>query len=332
MQKSVKIRRFFIIPALLASALWLTPAGAVDGVSEINQACIAAGCFAGDSAGFPVQITAPGSYRLTSNLTVPDADTTAIFVTVPHVTVDLNGFTIQGITRCNGAPAVCTDTGTGDGVAIDVANLPFGITVKNGQIFGMGRHGVFLVRTTNVIDLQVEQCGGTGIVSGEQSEVRGSSSISNGNHGFSIGIDTSVVGNRALHNGSRGFSINGSAAVERNTAELNGAGGFFLGSNSTVANNTATTNQGPGFEAGLNTIFRGNTATFNTTSGISSGEGNLLVSNIASDNTGTGLVLDVDTVYRSNVMTGNTVAPVTGGINRGENYCDGTGTVMDTCP
>ncbi len=38
------------------------PAHAVDGVLEINQACaVNAGCFAGDTAGFPVTITGAGS-------------------------------------------------------------------------------------------------------------------------------------------------------------------------------------------------------------------------------------------------------------------------------
>lgn len=40
---------------------------AADGELEINQACAGSsvGCFPGDSAGFPVSITQPGSYRFT---------------------------------------------------------------------------------------------------------------------------------------------------------------------------------------------------------------------------------------------------------------------------
>jgi hypothetical protein len=43
---------------------------AVDGVLEINQACVSVGCFPGDLAGFPVTISSTGSYRLTSSLDV----------------------------------------------------------------------------------------------------------------------------------------------------------------------------------------------------------------------------------------------------------------------
>lgn len=54
----------------------------------------------GDSAGFPVTISLPGSYRLSGNLTVPDADTDAILITADNITLDLNGFTIAGPTIC----------------------------------------------------------------------------------------------------------------------------------------------------------------------------------------------------------------------------------------
>ena len=56
----------------------------------------------GDAAGFPVTLSQPGSYVLTSNLTVSNANTHAIDITVDDVTVDLNGFVIQGPTVCTG--------------------------------------------------------------------------------------------------------------------------------------------------------------------------------------------------------------------------------------
>ena len=76
-----------------ASSAW-----AVDGVVLINQASALAGNVTpGDTPGFPVTISQPGSYRLAGNLTVPDANTTAIEVTATgQVTVDLNGFVISG--------------------------------------------------------------------------------------------------------------------------------------------------------------------------------------------------------------------------------------------
>ena len=78
----------------------LAPFGlANDGVLEINQACaVNTGCFPGDTGGFPVTIdgSAGRSYRLTSDLTVPSADTSGIVVTISDVGIDLNNFAILG--------------------------------------------------------------------------------------------------------------------------------------------------------------------------------------------------------------------------------------------
>jgi hypothetical protein len=47
-----------------------TTAIASDGRFEINQSCVATGCFPGDAAGFPVQTQANESYVLTSDIAV----------------------------------------------------------------------------------------------------------------------------------------------------------------------------------------------------------------------------------------------------------------------
>jgi len=72
------------------------PAWATDGVIEINQTrAIAGGITAGDNPGFPITISQSGSYRLTSNLTVPTG-VEGIRITANGVSLDLNGFTIIG--------------------------------------------------------------------------------------------------------------------------------------------------------------------------------------------------------------------------------------------
>jgi hypothetical protein len=77
--------------ALLWSAALAVPrAGAVDGVVLIDQSKVAV------NGGFPYKITIPGSYRLSSNLTLA-AGADAIDVSASPVTVDLNGFTISGV-------------------------------------------------------------------------------------------------------------------------------------------------------------------------------------------------------------------------------------------
>ena len=62
-------RRIAALGPLTAALLLASAALAVDGVIEINQARAAAGNVTpGDGPGFPVVISASGSYRLTSNL------------------------------------------------------------------------------------------------------------------------------------------------------------------------------------------------------------------------------------------------------------------------
>ena len=106
-----KVLAFAAVGAL---ALVLRPpmALAVDGAREIHQACVATGCFPGDTAGWPVLITEPGSYVLTSGLTVPDANTTAISIDAPHVSLDLHGFSITGPNTCDFGNGTCGGGGS----------------------------------------------------------------------------------------------------------------------------------------------------------------------------------------------------------------------------
>ena len=59
-----------LVGAAVAAA---PPAFAADGVAEISQTCALAGCFPGDTAGYPVTIdgSAGRSFVLTSDLIVP---------------------------------------------------------------------------------------------------------------------------------------------------------------------------------------------------------------------------------------------------------------------
>lgn len=84
--------------AAIGAGLLALPAAvlAVDGVTLIDQAkALAGNVTPGDTAGFPVTISRPGSYRLSSNLTVPPG-VNAVLISASGVTLDLNGFTVLG--------------------------------------------------------------------------------------------------------------------------------------------------------------------------------------------------------------------------------------------
>ncbi len=115
-----------------------------NGIYTINQACVSFGCFSGDSSGYPITITQPGSYKLTSNLVTTFVNTNVIRITSSNVTIDLNGFAIIGPRTCTGfglgtAPSAsiltCTNAGmTSDGIS--GPNSVDSIVIKNGTIKG----------------------------------------------------------------------------------------------------------------------------------------------------------------------------------------------------
>jgi len=59
----------------------------------------------GQAKTLPIVISKSGSYKLRSNIVVPDANTTAIEIRADNVTLDLGGFSILGPTSCTVGPA-----------------------------------------------------------------------------------------------------------------------------------------------------------------------------------------------------------------------------------
>ena len=212
--------------AAICLLLWAAAAQAADGVIEINQASVEA------AGGFPFEISEPGSYRLTGNLEVDDADTTAIWVRASYVVVDLNGFSILGPVVCD-STGDCEERGGGAGVwalpALPGGNnvispggnqpqpQPVGVEVRNGVVAGMGNTGV------------------GGIVEGRVEAVR---AISNGRDGISVrgGL---VKGCVASRNGVNGiFGTN--ALIESNTVIRNFGNGILSDFGAVVGNNVQT--------------------------------------------------------------------------------------------
>src|SRR4051794_34078108 len=85
---------------LVLSALTFSAAAQVTdqyGVILIDQQhAQVSGIGPGDGSGFPVTISQPGSYKLTSNLTVASPTSNGIVIQADNVTLDLNGFSISG--------------------------------------------------------------------------------------------------------------------------------------------------------------------------------------------------------------------------------------------
>jgi hypothetical protein len=233
--------------AALASLAIVGPAGtglAVDGVVEINQASALAGgvngSLASDPAGFPVVITASGSYRLTGNLTATAPLQSAIEIEAKDVTIDLNGFTIEGNWT---APQACGSTVAGVGIHSDAAFR--GNAVVNGRVRGMYVHGVVLEGEGCRIERVIaeENCvtglwvGRSGLVSESQAlrNATGHGIVVNGGHGL-------VVRSVANNNGLVGinFALSALGGVAESVTINNGTGGIFGGGYLTCNNNNGT--------------------------------------------------------------------------------------------
>jgi hypothetical protein len=183
------MRAYLLLPlyALLLLAL-AGPVLAVDGVLEINQTCaVNTGCFSGDAAGFPVEITEPGSYRLTSNLAPPDIETNGVSLFAANVTLDLGGFGIvfPGTGCVN--QSICPQ-GEGDGVEeISPGAAGSRSTVRNGFVRNAGRYGVKLGHLSLIEAVRVDNSGQHGIVMSHRSILMRSQTYSSGASGASLG-------------------------------------------------------------------------------------------------------------------------------------------------
>jgi hypothetical protein len=226
-----------LLLALSLLMLFVAPAQAGDGVLEINQTCaVQTGCFPGDTAGFPVTITQPGSYALTSNLdlSAEGVNVSGVAVSTPAVTIDLRGFQIAGATSCSGSGASinCSPSSTGVGSAgvQFTINATAGV-VRGGIVRNMTNFGILSQATgLHVQDVTAIQNGRDGITGGQGSLVVNSVAIENGQDGIDVNTGSVVDGVTAIGNGSNGIRGQGTASVvTRTSVRNNGMRRFFLG-------------------------------------------------------------------------------------------------------
>jgi len=301
-------------PGLLL-ALWIlllaNPALAVDGVLEINQTCAAnTGCFSGDSAGYPVQIdgTAGRSYRLTSDLFVPDVNTHGIYVVSPAISIDLNGFEIIRSDCVGGSLGPCTPaSGTGSGVAVlvPVSYSLEGVSVRNGSITGMGAHGVSLGKQSEARNLRVRWNRLDGIATLDASTITGNTLRENGAHGISALGGSTVTDNTASGNGANGIHLNDGCTIRANTIQANVSHGVEAGKNAIVIGNSASLNAGHGISVSSGSTLNDNTVSENFTDGISAAPGSTIVGNSVYYNSAHGITGGEGSTVKNNSANNN---------------------------
>lgn len=227
--------------ALLICLLFQPAAAALagDGVVEINHTrALAGGVTPGDGPGYPVTLSARGSYLLTGDLSWSGNNTNIVEVTAHDVTIDLNGFTI----RCEWALTPCAGNGTGVGI---YAAVQSNVTVRNGTVRDMGTRGVWL---------------------GNAGRVENVRALENGTDGIRVGGSGSVHASTARLNGGAGFYLLNATMLERSVSTLNQIGVRGNGWGILLVDNVIALNLG--MAVASNSVpdpiaYRGNTITAN---------------------------------------------------------------------
>lgn len=238
---------------LLAIAVPLS-AIAAEGAFEINQDCAAVGCFAGDTAGFPITITSPGKYLLTSDLATSGAND-AIDVSATDVEIDLNGHTISGGGACSGnGPLGVTCVGLDSGAGLSVtATGALRVHIHDGTVHGFTT-GIAILNAdygtvvdhltvtqnhdgmqiqaatsasavTRILNSQLDLNANDGALAVNSTllHVENSTFADNGNNGLLVASGSAVVGNRFTNNGSPAVS-GGAVGLGQNTFWGNNGG------------------------------------------------------------------------------------------------------------
>lgn len=301
---------------------------AVDGVIEINAAsATAGGVTSGDTAGYPVTISASGTYRLTGNLIVPDGNTTAILITASNVTLDLNGFTI-GCQTAGGTPCGPSSPGAiGDGVASTSSSVT-NVVVRNGTIANMGHSGTSLY-SGRVEDVRAIANGGNGITVSDSSKpgsvVTGCTAQDNGSNGIRCYDYCQITNNVVLHNGGWGVAAVEGVLITGNTISSNTSHGIYITSGNVVGNRISA-NSGDGVYCAGRCLIADNVVSNSTLIGVAVDGSSLIRNNVIGSNTGLGIsITGTGSGYQGNVLNGNNGAnpEVSGGTNLQGNLCNG---------
>ena len=235
---------------------------AANGSYEINQDCVATGCFSGDSPGYPVTISAPGLYTLSSDMNVTGGSSVnGIEIQSSQVDLDLNGHTLSGGGSCVGTPVTsCSGFQGGRGISVsgtgvlvvhvhtgtirgfaDSGMVAFGVdsgTLFDHLLVAENSFGILIVADSSKSNIRIDQCafsrnGGQslGVANNIYSDLRVTNSTFAGNRteGVGAGDGSTFLDNTFSDNGGVGLICYPPAtsvcALGRNTFLGNNGGG-----------------------------------------------------------------------------------------------------------
>lgn len=281
-------------------------AGPRDGRWPIDAACVPVGCFNGDAPGYPVEITAPGSYVLTSDLDVRQEPSPehviAILVSAAAVDLDLDGFALRGPVTCTSSPAACSH-GSGVGVGVLAENGATALRLHDGSIVGFGALGAQLFGDFPALErLRFTDIRSTAVVA------------------FGVGARVEEV---VVHRGGGGIFLSGAGSVRDSSVSALGGLGIEAGAAATVESNvvTAIPNFAYAVSVGVGSLVGGNLVA-NGFQGIRSTGGTLAIGGWSAYSVLWQLDLGPGSGYTAIWMYNSSNLNATGGLSLGQNLCD----------
>ncbi len=169
-------------------------------------------------ADFPVLINTPGSYYLVENVPFTGASgANGIEIIVDDVTIDLNGFYLEGASE-----VVAGRIGI-------LATNRRNIHIKNGTVRNWSLGGISLPNSENCIigHMRVENCGFAGIQTGRQSRVHDCAVVGSSDTGI-IAFGASINGCTVRDSGGDGIFASDGSTVTNSTSSSNGARGIVV--------------------------------------------------------------------------------------------------------
>jgi parallel beta-helix repeat protein len=201
----------------------------------------------------PATITTSGSYYLTTNLTCTACTNgiAGVTIAISDVTLDLNGFTLQGQ--------------TGSGAGISVPNSERNLTIRNGVLDSWG------VRGTNAFNslferLRQSNSAGPGLLTGSNCVVLVCSASANSTVGIGVGNNCTV----------KDCTVSGTSGI-----------GILVSNGCVVADCAASGNSSDGINCAVGTTVRSCASYQNGGYGVSTVSGCTVIGCTASGNKGT---------------------------------------------
>lgn len=272
----------------------------------------------------PVVITNPGSYVLTCSptWTTPIQEGSAIQVEADNVTIDLNGFAVDGAAGEMGGSAI-----------LQVSNRR-GLRILNGTVYGSlggalfswagiraagdgteirgvtATHndiGIVVGPNARVVNCMVSSNVQDGMLIGANSLVAGGMAMNNGDDGFRAGNGCVLRRCRAEGNTACGFNVDNGCQLFQSRAEANASNGVLAKVGAVVRECVAYNNQFHGFVLGAESQLGPFVAAANHGWGVVAGPRASVQDGIVRDNAYDGIRAQADTVVRRCVVTGNEV-------------------------